>query len=59
MMTRTPRPASSFATATRSWSKNCASSMPTTSVSGSTRAMSFETALVAAFAPFYNARLYA
>jgi non-canonical (house-cleaning) NTP pyrophosphatase len=23
-----------------------------------TRAMSFETALIAAFAPFYNARLY-
>src|SRR5215217_3931682 len=36
MITRTPRRASSFATVTSSLSKNCPSSIPTTSVSGST-----------------------
>ena len=35
-MTRTPRAASVLATSTKSLSKNCPSSMPTTSVAGST-----------------------
>jgi hypothetical protein len=39
-MTRTPRRARSFTTETSSASKNCPSSMPTTSVSGRTAASS-------------------